>query len=512
MAPIARINSVSGFSLPIRVAAALAVLVLAGCGAGATTLAPPASPTIAPDAFALPDAPVVQAISGRATLSLSAQLDTRTGLPAFFYNGVAGVAPTIRVQPGDTIDMTVADGLQNDGSMSSELNVHFHGLQVSPNAPGDDVLDTLVPPGGVLHYVVAIPSNQPPGLYWYHPHTPGSTDYQVGRGGMSGAIVVEGLQQHFAALAPLRERVLVVREIAASATSQSQRMDGEAPHAPCAPKNDLRVTVNGVSQPHIDMAPGESQLLRVINATGHRHLDLAYDGGTLRPYAIDGVALDAYANTPAGAPTNDLVVPPAGRAEFVITAPTAGSAALRTRCFDAGAAGDADDEEVIASIRASSSQNTVAAKAFLHRSAALAHLAALPAPAAHRVVRLSEDDAGFYINGARFDMMGPPQFTVASGSVEEWDVVNLTREVHDFHMHQVHFLVTAMNGSPLPHPYWADTIVVPARTAGVNGSFLPGSARVIVDFRDPVVRGTFMFHCHILDHEDGGMMALVRVI
>ena len=85
-----------------------------------------------------------------------------------------------------------------------DMNIHFHGMGSSPLAPGDDVLGTLARPGQRLHYVVHIPKNQEPGLYWYHPHVHGETSYQVGSGGMSGAIVVNGLERHLPGLAKMK--------------------------------------------------------------------------------------------------------------------------------------------------------------------------------------------------------------------------------------------------------------------------------------------------------------------
>jgi FtsP/CotA-like multicopper oxidase with cupredoxin domain len=84
--------------------------------------------------------------------------------------------------------------------------------------------------------------------------------------------------------------------------------------------------------------------------------------------------------------------------------------------------------------------------------------------------------------------------------------------VHTFHIHQVHFIVEAVNGRPASGPHWLDTVDVPPRAHLAHGRIVPSAVKVLIDFRDPVVRGTFLFHCHILDHEDRGMMAKIRVI
>ncbi|MGB6686952.1 MAG: multicopper oxidase domain-containing protein [Terracidiphilus sp.] len=115
-------------------------------------------------------------------------------------------------------------------------------------------------------------------------------------------------------------------------------------------------------------------------------------------------------------------------------------------------------------------------------------------------VTFTEDKGGFYINGRKFGMADPPTTTVATGSYRHWRVVNNTREVHPFHIHQVHFLTYSRNDQRLAQPEWLDTVDVP-----VNGS-----VDLIMDFTDPVIRWVSLFHCHLSSHEDKGMMAKIR--
>jgi FtsP/CotA-like multicopper oxidase with cupredoxin domain len=89
--------------------------------------------------------------------------------------------------------------------------------------------------------------------------------------------------------------------------------------------------------------------------------------------------------------------------------------------------------------------------------------------------------------------------TVRVGSLQHWRIVNNTRELHPFHIHQVHFLAYAVNGVPLETPEWLDTVNVP----------YGGTADLVMDFTDPVIRGMSVFHCHLLNHEDKGMMAKI---
>ncbi|PYX50630.1 MAG: hypothetical protein DMG79_05400 [Acidobacteria bacterium] len=115
------------------------------------------------------------------------------------------------------------------------------------------------------------------------------------------------------------------------------------------------------------------------------------------------------------------------------------------------------------------------------------------------VVNFTEDKNGFYINGQKYSTDASPMTTVRVGTYQHWRIVNDTAELHPFHIHQVHFLAYAQNGAPLPMAAWLDTVNVP----------YGGSVDVVLDFTDPVVRGMSVFHCHLLNHEDKGMMAKI---
>jgi FtsP/CotA-like multicopper oxidase with cupredoxin domain len=115
------------------------------------------------------------------------------------------------------------------------------------------------------------------------------------------------------------------------------------------------------------------------------------------------------------------------------------------------------------------------------------------------VVNFTEDKNGFYINGRKFSPSDPPMATVSIGAFHHWRVTNGTNEVHPFHIHQVHFLIYAQNGVRLERPEWLDTVNVPVE----------GSVDLVMDFTDPIIRGVSLFHCHLLSHEDKGMMAKI---
>jgi FtsP/CotA-like multicopper oxidase with cupredoxin domain len=445
------------------------------------------------------------------SLTLLAAMDPSNGFPTFVYNDGYDVTPTIHVRPGDSLEIFLTDSLPAGKGMADDVNLHFHGLSASPQAPADDVLTMLAKPGQSLHYVVPIPKDQPPGLYWYHTHVHGETNYQVGEGGMSGAIIVDGIAAHLPALAHMPENVLIVRELGSGAGSVVRIGDARNPR-PCAPVKNSVLSVNRVYLPKISIRPNKPQFFRILNATGHRTLDLSIDGTPLRVVAIDGYPLDTYPGESATMTVSHYVLPPAARVEFVATPKRATT--LRTNCYDSGPAGDPDPPAVLAYLgKAARAQGESATAQELPGSEGVRNPpAALPAPAATRVVRFSENAKGFYINGRAFSPKEPPAFVVHTGTVERWTVENLTHEVHVFHLHQVHFVVETIDGARVTHRHWADTVVVPYGVRLSNGAFRPGKITLIADFRSPLIRGTFLFHCHILDHEDRGMMAKIQAI
>ena len=151
-------------------------------------------------------------------VTLAAATDPLTGRSEFRYSGNK-IPPVIRVQPGSVLKIEYKNDLAVqsreeclDHPCMNMTNLHFHGLHVSPEAPQDDVLDMMAMPGETLHYSVQVPPQQPPGLYWYHTHPHGES-YRQDLDGMSGAIVVEGIDRYVPEVANIRERILVLRDL-----------------------------------------------------------------------------------------------------------------------------------------------------------------------------------------------------------------------------------------------------------------------------------------------------------
>jgi FtsP/CotA-like multicopper oxidase with cupredoxin domain len=504
-----------------------------GGGSGASATVPGPAPSSVPGGFpALPAIPEVTSSRGVAELTLQAAFDSN-GRPAFFWNGQKA-APTIRVKPGDTIKLHFINMLPQFCSpgIESNSNMHFHGLTSSPNAPGDDVITTLAAPGTSLEYRVVINTDQPPGLYWYHAHPHGLSSWEVGNG-MAGAIVIEGIANEVPSVAGLRERVIVLSDIptdpsfAAGEDSERRKVESIRAHAvhpsdddgggnPCRAETTAVPMINGIPMASIGIKPGERELFRVVNVAGHRHFDIAVDGQQLVLVAQDGVPIRDYAGAPESLSVSHLVIPPGGRSEFVVTG-TAAPQALVSNCYNSGPAGDADPAIVLGTLVDDSTNPNAVRPAVRVRGRLavmrepLLYRQPLPPPVAKHTIHFQEDANGFYLDGKQYSATAPPAIVSKAGTVEEWTLENDTDEVHDFHIHQVHFIVVSVNGAPVPNPHWLDSYDIIPQGHGVSGQHIPSLTKVLLDFRDPVIRGTFVYHCHILDHEDGGMMAKILV-
>ena len=459
----------------------------------------------------LPNPPELRAQNHTLTMTLHAAL-TSDGRNSFFFNGQPN-APTLRLSPGDQLKITYINDLPAKPSESCAItpcmdmtNLHFHGLTVSPDAPQDDVLDMMAAPGKTLHYTVQIPKDHPPGLYWYHTHPHGESHRQV-LDGMSGALVIEGIQSYFSPLAGLPERVLVVRGRSIKNDPHSQDLEQrvDLSSQACGGEHEAPeevFTVNGSLRPQIEIAPGKRQFWRVVNASADRYVDLQLEGQSFEIVAMDGMPIARHDPDHPTRVAGHVLLPPAGRVEAIVTGPAATqSTLLVSRCVDTGPQGDPNPAMILADIVAKSASQTTPR---LRETSLKPDVKSLDLSAEEKVpprftVIFTEDKNGFYINGEKFAANAAPMVHAKVGTFQHWKIVNASGELHPMHIHQVHFLPYAENDKPIADPMWMDTVNVPV---GV-------SVDVIMDFTDPVIRGMSVFHCHLLNHEDKGMMAKV---
>jgi suppressor of ftsI len=464
-------------------------------------------------AVSLPEAPTVRARDGLAAVTLTATRESN-GRDAFVFDG-HDVPPTIRVAPGDTLKIHYVNALPavpetapRNGQMNM-TNLHFHGLSVSPMRPQDDVVDMIAMPGEALDYTLVVPRDHLPGLHWYHTHPHGESHRQV-LDGMSGALIIEGIEAYAPEVRTLRERVLLIREldIEHNPNAAALRSRVQVEQTACGESHDQvdrLFTVNGALRPEISMRPGERQFWRIVNAGADRYVDVEVPRQRLAIVAYDGLPV-AYHNPGRSLRRVDhVLLPPAGRVEAIVTAPDHGrQSVFRTRCVDTGPDGDPNPGMILADI---ASIDLAPAGPPATAGVAMAKPPAFSVVDLQRITRepprftavFSEDDKGFYINGQKYSADAQPMVRAKIGGYEHWRIVNNSREIHPMHIHQVHFMPFLQNDRPFPDPHWLDTVNVP----------VGGSVDVIMDFTDPIIRGMSLFHCHLLNHEDKGMMAKV---
>jgi FtsP/CotA-like multicopper oxidase with cupredoxin domain len=461
----------------------------------------------------LPDAPVVRSQAGLASMTLTAARGPN-GHDAFMYEG-HDVPPAIRIAPGDTLKIHYVNALpaasaaaMHAGQMNM-TNLHFHGLSVTPQRPQDDVLDMMAMPGETLDYTLVIPREHLPGLDWYHTHPHGESEQQV-LDGMSGPLIIEGIDQYVPAVAGMRERVLVIREVDITRERRAPVLGRrvQVDRSRCGESRDQvsrLYTVNGVLRPEITIRPGERQFWRILNAAPDRYIDIELPHHHLEVVAYDGLPIAYHDPDHPTQQVNHVLIPPAGRVEAIVTAQGGeGRSALKTRCVDTGPEGDPNPGMILADVsftRAAPLAPAGTPKLAPATHAPYKHVDLQPlqqTPPAFTVV-FTEDKQGFYINGQKFSADAPPMARARVGAFAHWRIVNNTRELHPFHMHQAHFLAYLENDRPLSDPQWFDTVNV---TVG-------GSVDTIMDFTDPIIRGMSVFHCHLLNHEDKGMMAKI---
>ena len=472
-------------------------------------------------------------------------------------------SPTLHVKPGDVVNIhvtnqvpdaplsmseTVSSSATQCGAAAmtaSSVNMHFHGLNVTPGCHGDETIHTIINSGESFDYKLRIPANEPPGLYWYHPHIHGTSSVDV-QGGATGMIEVEGIENIQPAVAGLPERFLILRD-------QQLGYDGRQ-KSPFTPNWDVSINYVGVPYPNyptaiIRMQKGTQEFWRVANASANTILNLAvqFDGISqpLQIVGFDGVPTGSQDGKRQGTiiTQNDVLLPPAARVEFIVAAPSrkVKDARLVTLGIHGGPASDNNPTRPFATIRTTDEAaalprtpersgpanpqrfaNLADARVTAQRTLYFFEVPSILAKQAGSTPHSGNagvhppqaEPVNFYITvdgqfNQLFDPNNPPAITTNRGAVEEWTIQNRTAEVHEFHIHQIHFLVEEVDGIPIPkdEQQFHDTYQV----GWWDGVGPYPYIKVKMDFRGAVT-GDFVYHCHILDHEDGGMMAIIRVL
>jgi len=397
--------------------------------------------------------------------------------------------PVLRYRQGERLRIEVENTLEAD------TTVHFHGIRL-PNAMDGVPYLTQAPiaaKGGRFLYEFGLPDA---GTYWYHPHL-GSPE-QVGRG-LYGALVVEEASPP----AVDRDLVWVLSDWRLDRQARMVEDFGNFMDASHAGRIGNTVTINGAIAEALEVRAGERIRLRLINASNARIYGLRFDGHTPWVIALDGHALEPY--QPGN---NRVVLGPGERADLILDC-----AGAQGRSYAAIDEFYARRAYRLLDIRYSNAPAYARATPPVPRlTPNLLPEPDLAAAERHRIVfgggmmgampSQREHRGQFWtVNGKpvpEHDHRYPPLLTLARGRSCVLELVNETSWHHPIHLHGHVFRVLTRDGKPNPLREWRDTVLLD-----------PDSRAEIAFVADNP--GDWMFHCHVLEHQATGMMAVVRV-
>lgn len=465
------------------------------------------------------------------------------------------VGPTLILHPGDTLRIKLKNKLpaqrwrpnmMNTLNTFNTLNIHYHGLHVSPNGISDNVL-ILVGPQESQDYEVVIPPDHTTGTYWYHPHRHGSTAGDVASG-MSGALIIEAKEgqaglDNVPEVKAAAQRVMVLNQIpyiyknvfptplpAVKISLPKGVVEEEYAGYVFGPGDWAKLkrfsTINGVQLPVIKMRPGQVERWRLVDSGQREPMNLRIvraDDPNSKSSAVkfSEVAVDGL-TTGRIVERDTIELWPGYRSDVLVKAPEAGEYFL----VDGGSpvkfvarlsiSGDPMDMKLpAAAALASLGQTNIEDKEITgQQSATYGILLVGGAPV-------------FTIDGKSFDM--ETARTLHLNDVDEWTISSSNQVgpvTHPFHIHVNPFEVTSIMAPELD----AD-----GNEKMVNGSVklveqldttkdgktihvwrdtvkIPGDGYVKMRTRYTDFIGTFVQHCHILDHEDQGMMQLIDIL
>lgn len=419
--------------------------------------------------------------------------------------------PTLRLDPGDVLKLTVDNQLEAStgggmgrgngrgmmGSPGTQTNLHTHGLHVSPAGISDNVFLEIAA-GESQDYVIEIPEDHWGGLNWYHPHRHGTVSVQV-LGGMAGAIVISGPLDEVPEVKAATEQILVFQRIQTGPPMVAQMASMHDNRFLSLNGWDTQFTTNGVVNPTLTMHPGEVQRWRMVNADAIDYFDLALvdaQGKTLKDglrfLARDGITLAKLEVR------DSQIMVPGNRFEVLVQAPIdAGQFTLIGRTAE----GFGQPDIPFLTVEVSGDPMEMG----------------LPSQLPSQLEPIQEQEVtirntvtygswsnGMVVNGQSFQD-GPDQMDLKLGSVAEWTVQNLSDQDHAFHIHTNPFYVVAENNLPVSSPAFYDTYPIPPATS----EDAPGS--ITIRMRPTRFKGKIVQHCHILPHEDAGMMGVVHL-
>lgn len=427
------------------------------------------------------------------------------GLRLYLRSYEGGLAPTLRMKPGETLKVQLIndmppnrDRLPANTSIPHQFNntnFHFHGAHCSPGGIADNVMRTMLP-GKSYDIEIALPEDHTKGTYWYHPHHHGGADVQMASG-MAGAIIVEGDFAEVPEIARVRERVMLLSQVVFDAFGMIEDF------GTLFPETATRfLAINGQRRPTIDMRPGEVQRWRLVGSQYQDNMLLELEKHRLNVIAYDGIQLGALQEL------RQLLIAPGQRADVLVQAGAPGIYELNAMPHDQG---HPSPEGPLARVVVSGAPQRMSLPA------------ALPKPPLE-TIRDNEitgrrtivfgatspeaDAAGhwqefsFNVDGKTFD---PARIDhrIKLGAVEEWTILNThPHDDHVFHIHTNPFQVVEVGGQPQADRPWRDTVIVPRPAAG---------GKTVIRSRFLDYTGIFVMHCHMMNHEELGMMQVIEV-
>ena len=452
---------------------------IAGCGTPAAsppaTAAPPGfgHPTALADANPDPNVVEVTLVAGLA------QVEYLAGKQADVWAFRDGASMQPASVPGPLLETKAGDHVivHFRNELPEATTIHWHGLRVPNTADGTPAAQTPVAPGGTFDYRFDTPDA---GTFWYHPHVHG--DVQV-ENGLQGPIVVHG------GIVPTvaQDRVFIIDDVKLESTGKLSKQIDSLDLMLGRQGNVL--LANGTVNAAFEAKAGTRERWRFINSANGRFFNLQIPGHRLLVIGWDGGLLAA----PYEADT--LLIVPGERYEVLVTLDGApgDTLALQNVYYDRGHDIPDPGPQELFHVKLIGPPGTAAA--LPDRFATFEPLATTQATP-HRSIVLSEKELGlkepqFFINGQMFPDV--PPITARPGDVEIWDVKNDSEMDHPFHLHGMFFQVLDVDGVAPAQRGWKDTVDVPQKK----------TLRFAVRYGDP---GKWMYHCHIQEHAERGMM------
>ncbi len=431
------------------------------------------------------------------------------------YNG-SFPGPTMRVKEGDRVRIQ----FRND--LKEPTNLHFHGLHIAPTGPGDNVF-RIVKPGETALYEFEIPAGSA-GTYWYHPHYHGNVNTQL-FAGLSGAIVVDGPLNMMPELQNVPDYLIAFKDLELDTQGAVPLL---TPVAWMNGREGNRVMVNGAVKPTLIIDAGMVRL-RLMNQSVARYYNLKLAGHPMTVIATD----DGFVGTPYT--VDSLLLAPGERYEVLVSGSPSGDIVLLNQPYDRGmmsmgmmggmnsggmrgmqgmnhGAIQRTGEGALMTLRFTGSSAMAKMPLSINSIKALSPKDAVQKRTLNFTERMSMMSSGmgnrssdmrgmmsFSFNGQEFDM-DRVDIRAKLGTVELWELVNNTDMDHPFHLHINAFQVYTRNGKPEPQPVWKDVVNVRSKE----------TVQILVPFAD--FTGKTMFHCHLLEHEELGMMGVVEIV